>query len=164
MKNRAKLREVPLTSEQRFSLMTRKFEEINFLEENRAEVYRRLTEEEHVLYDDTLEVISKLRKNYKLAIVSNMYGISGERIRKLFPNFLNNFDVITFSAEIGIVKPDLQIFLHTLGEFNKNGEKIKPIEVVMIGDKVDKDVMPPRVLGMNSRLISRNFQKLEDVV
>ena len=47
---------------------------------------------------------------------------------------------------------------------NNNGSDIKLGEVIMIGDKEDKDIEPALKLGMQARIIDRKFQKLEDVI
>jgi len=99
-----------------------------------------------------------------------MYGITANRIRELFPDFLNMFDVVTLSAEIGLKKPNPEIFLRTLQmlngycKLNGNHQDILPEEVMMVGDKQDKDVDPAIALGMQAKLIDRNTQNLNDVL
>ena len=153
-----------LTKKQHVSLLTRNFEDADIPEEHRQEIYDLLMNENHYLYEDTEKLIYELKQDYKLAIVSNMYGISGERIRGLFPDFLSQFDFVTFSAEAGLKKPDPKIFYHTLDRLNGQYKAMESNEVMMIGDKLDKDVEPPLRLGMQARLIDRSKQNLGDVI
>jgi HAD superfamily hydrolase (TIGR01549 family) len=125
----------------------------------------KLTNADHWLYEDSMEVISSLKPDYKLAIVSNMYDITARRVRQLFPQFLSKFDMLAFSAEVGLRKPDPQIFLYALRRLNKiHGTDILPNEVVMVGDNMDKDVGPANEAGMYADLIDRDSQGLLEVV
>ncbi len=132
----------------------------------RDEIYKRLLSVKLDLYPDTEEMISRLKKeNVTLAIVSNLYCLTPDLIRNLFPNLIRQFDVTTFSSEVGIKKPDARIFRHTLGILNeKMGLNLLPSEVVMIGDDFNCDISPALSLGMRARLIDRTKQGLEDVI
>ena len=79
------------------------------------------------LYPDSQEIITRLKGENKLAIVSNVYPITPQRIRSLFPDILSQFDVITFSSEVGMRKPNLEIFKYTFERLNRlNGKRILP--------------------------------------
>lgn len=146
-----------VTKEQERLLLIKKFENVPL--NNKDVVYSSLLETNLFIYPDSEEVISNLKSKYKLAIISDMYDVTVQRIRKLFPKFLNNFDVLTFSSEVGIKKPDPEIFLYTCNKLN-----ICPQDVIMIGDNQDKDIDPAFALGMQARLINREKQTLEDVI
>jgi len=147
-------------------LLVKKLEDVDALQKDKVETASMLKDSTHWLYPESKKVISELKPNYKLAIISNIYDISAQKINELFPNFLQNFDVITFSSEIGLKKPDTKIFTYTLDKLNRiYNENISPKEVVMIGDKQNKDIDPPLALGMNAILINRdNGSTLEDVI
>ena len=147
-------------------LLTNKFETANIAEDYREEIRFMLQDATHWLYSESQKIISELRSEHKLAIISNIYDISAKKIRESFPNFLDNFDVITFSSDIGLKKPDPKIFTYTLNILNRvYNTNILPKEVVMVGDKQDKDIDPPISLGMNAILINRNNgSTLEDVI
>ena len=149
-----------------YELLTNKLEDIDISEEYKKEVAIMLREATHWLYPESQKVISELKPGYKLAIISNIYDITAQKVRDLFPEFLQNFDVITFSSEIGLRKPDPRIFTYTLNKLNKIFDiNIYPREVIMVGDKQDKDVIPAQFLGMNAILINRNNgSTLEDVL
>ncbi len=147
-------------------LLIDKLEDTSLPEANKGEVAFMLGEATHWLYPESQKLISELKPEYKLAIISNIYDISAQKINELFPNFLQNFDVITLSSEVGLKKPDPRIFTYTLNKLNKVcNTYIQPNEVVMVGDKQDKDIDPPIALGMNAILINRdNGSTLEDVL
>jgi HAD superfamily hydrolase (TIGR01549 family) len=147
-------------------LLLNKFKDANIPENSKEEIQSMLQESTHWLYPESQKLISKLKSKYKLAIISNIYDISAQKIRELFSNFLGSFDVITFSSDIGLKKPDPRIFTYTLNKLNNVlNTTIDSREVVMVGDKQDKDVDPPISLGMNAILINRdNGSTLEDVI
>jgi len=147
-------------------LLLNKFEDAHIAEDCREEIRPMLQEAIHWLYPESQRSISELKPNYKLGIDSNIYDITAQRVREIFPTFLKNFDVITFSSDIGLKKPEPEIFLYTLGILNQNCKlNILPEEVIMVGDSKDKDVDPALELGMSAILINReNGNNLEDVV
>jgi len=155
-----------LTKEEYYSMMTGEFERVDFSDDKKRKiVYFNLINARHSLFNDTERVINKLRPNYKIAVVSNMYDITAKQIRSLFSDFLRRFDVVTLSAEVGTEKPSPDIFIHTLHKLNKfYNSNIFLSEVMMIGDKQDKDIEPALNLGMQARLIDRNNQNLIDII
>ena len=154
-----------LTDDESSSLLVKKFDDVEMDENRRIEVHERLVNKTHTLYPDSEETISRLkRERYKLAIVSNMDGITAKRVRGLFPDFLNYFDVVTFSAEVGMMKPDTEIFRDTFIKLNSFGLYILLRSIMVVGDKEDKDIIPAKKLGMRARLIDRSKQTLMDVL
>ncbi len=155
-----------LTQDQHYSLFTKKFGEADIPKKYKDLIYSKLMNVKLTIYPDSEEIISNLKKDYKLAIISNMYSITVEKIRKLFPDFLSKFDTLTFSSEVGLRKPNSEIFVYTLDELNKIcRSNIFPREVMMIGDKQDKDIGPALALGMQAKLIDRNKgQTLVDLI
>ncbi len=118
------------------------------------------------IFEDSLDVLKKLKEeNYKLCLISNTYPITPSRCRESFEEILSYFDVITFSSEIGIKKPDESIFKFTLDKLNElSEEKILPEEIIMIGDNEKYDFIPAIKFGMQARLIDRNKQSLVEVI
>ena len=153
-----------LDDNQRDLLLTGKFQDLNISEGLGQRINYMLMNENHRLYSDTEEIISKLKLDYKLAIISNMFDIASGRIRESFPNFLSQFDVVTFSSEVGLKKPDLEIFRYTLSKLNQNNGHINVGEVMMVGDKEDKDIVPAVNLGMRAGIIDRSKQNLGDII
>ncbi len=148
------------------ALFTRPFHNVEFNDGDRKRAYKALSETKIDFYQDSKEVLSNLRKEgYKLALVSNMYEITAKLIRKSFPEFINMFDFLAISSEIGVMKPDLKIFDYTLNNINNNLEnKISPDQCVMIGDSLDYDYYPAIKFGMQVKFIDRKKQNLSDIL
>lgn len=157
---------VSLTPRENKALSTGKFYKAHISKEYKDKLHYKLSHSRHALYPDSYDMIKGLKEaGYKLAIVSNIYDVTTKRIRKEFKDFLKFFDVITFSAEVGMMKPNSEIFAHTLNKLNKKyKENILPEEIVMIGDSFKNDIEPARNLGMKAKHINRNQEKLEDII
>jgi len=99
------------------------------------------------VFPDTIDVLKKLKKKYKLAIISNS---AGEEARMALEKFGMDkfFDYIILSCEVELAKPDPRIFQLILDHFDVNGE-----ECVMIGDNLEADIIPARTLGMRGILV-----------
>ena len=102
------------------------------------------------LYSHTLaetrksrEVLLRLQKDYPMVLVSNFYG----NIQTVLQEFgLDGiFSQIIESAVVGVRKPDPRIF--TLGV---EALGLKPEEVVVVGDSIDKDIIPAREAGCHT--------------
>jgi HAD superfamily hydrolase (TIGR01549 family) len=148
-----------ITQKEHEALLTKKFNEVGIGKERRDLIGFELSIAQLNLYPDSESVINNLKANYQLAIISNIYEMTSQRIKKLFPSFLKKFDFITWSCEVGVRKPNQAIFKYTLNKLN-----LFPNEVIMIGDSYDKDVAPALNLGMQAKLINRTKQNLDDVV
>ncbi|MEK6913789.1 MAG: HAD-IA family hydrolase [Nanoarchaeota archaeon] len=155
-----------LTKEQRNKLLiARNLESLELGEYRTRTLHNALDSTRFTIYDDTREILKKLKsENSKLALISNVYCTTNKKVRKLFPEFIGLFDVVTFSSEIGFKKPDLEIFSYTLKKINEFGEQIISSEVVMIGNSQEEDINPALSLGMQARLIDRTKQNLKDVI
>ena len=95
------------------------------------------------LYVDTPKVLEILKKKYHLGIIANQKLGTEQRLTDL--GIRDYFDVIISSAEAGVSKPDLQIFKLALSEAG-----CMPEESYMIGDRLDNDIEPAAMLGMNT--------------
>ena len=102
------------------------------------------------LYPDTEEVLTGLGEKYKIGIIANqMYGTE-ERLEAFGIRHL--IDVVVASAEEGVEKPDSRIFEIA---FERAG--CTPDEAVMIGDRIDNDIVPAKKLGMKTIWIKQGF-------
>lgn len=97
---------------------------------------------------DCLSTIRRLRKEYRLAIVSNFVypPVFHEILRKLKLSAL--FDAIIVSGEVGYVKPHRRIFTRALTSLRS-----KPSDAVMIGDELYADIYGAGRLGMKTILV-----------
>ena len=105
------------------------------------------------LYDETLETLNELKKKRKIiALITNVDSYAHNKIMVLFPK--DFFDYIIASHEIGIRKPDKRIFLKLIEKFD-----VKPEEILMVGDSIEMDIKPAKLLGWKTALINRDKKK-----
>lgn len=117
-------------------------ENINLLMEIRDKA-----EAETKLYLHTIPLLKQLRKQgYKTGLISNSSVFAIEKIRQK-TDLLEYIDYPLFSFDVGVIKPNLKFFTKML-----DISKCKPEEVIMIGDKLNDDVIPPKKIGINSIL------------
>ncbi|MBR6152631.1 MAG: HAD family hydrolase [Lachnospiraceae bacterium] len=110
------------------------------------------------LYDATKSVISGLHRNYKLGIIANQTLGTRERIDHW--GIGKYFDVVMASAEAGCAKPDLKIFEMALQKANCD-----PKDAIMIGDRLDNDIIPAKKLGMKTVWVRQGYaiyQSIDD--
>ena len=91
---------------------------------------------------------------FRLGILSNMgFGVL-DYMRPRFP-WLDQFDYLTFSCELGVVKPDPAIYLHTVKKLH-----VAPDEALFI-DNLEKNISGAEAVGMHAALF-QNVQQLQD--
>ena len=113
-------------------------------------------EEDEFLYSDTVKCLEFLGIKYKLGVIANQsFGTKG-RLRQY--GILKYIDLIVASAEEGIAKPDRRIFEIALKRAN-----CLPKNSVMIGDRIDNDIVPANLLGMKTIWIKNGFGKYWDI-
>ena len=89
------------------------------------------------------EVLLSLKKQYPMVLVSNFYGNIATVLQEFKLDGI--FDTIIESAVVGVRKPDPQIF--TLGV---EALGMQPDEVVVVGDSMDKDIIPASKAGCHT--------------
>lgn len=104
------------------------------------------------VYPEAEECLSKLSKKYKIGIIANQTFGSKERLEKM--GLLKYINLVVTSAEEGVAKPDLRIFQIALDRAN-----CKPEEAVMVGDRIDNDIVPANKVGMKTIWIKQGFGK-----
>ncbi|MBP1584162.1 MAG: HAD family hydrolase [Lachnospiraceae bacterium] len=110
------------------------------------------------LYDAAPDVLRSLHGKYKLGIIANQSLGTRERIDNW--GIGKYFDVVMASAEAGCYKPDPAIFTMAL---EKAG--CRPEDAVMIGDRLDNDIIPAKKLGMKTVWVRQGYaiyQKIDD--
>ena len=110
------------------------------------------------LYDATHRVLSGLYGKYKLGIIANQSLGTQERIDNW--GIGHYFDVVMASAEAGCAKPDPKIFTRALQKANCEAG-----EAVMIGDRLDNDIIPAKKLGMKTVWVRQAYaiyQSIDD--
>lgn len=100
--------------------------------------------EDELLYSSCTDVLETLKhRNYRLGVIANQVPGTEQRLAKR--NILKYFDVVAASAELGMEKPDPAIFLWALRKAH-----CEPSNAVMVGDRIDNDILPAKALGMKT--------------
>lgn len=86
------------------------------------------------------EVLIRLKEHHPMVLVSNFYGNIATVLKEFQLDGI--FQTIIESAVVGIRKPDPRIF--TLGV---EALGLHPEEVVVVGDSIDKDIIPAKTAG-----------------
>ncbi len=132
---------------------------INLLKNIRTKAERKTN-----LYSHTIPILKKLKlQGYKIGLISNStpFSIKHKEIKKL----LKHIDYPLFSFDIKTIKPNLKAYKKIL-----KIAKIKPHETIMVGDKMEDDVKPPRKIGMHSihfkdyNQLKENFKKFAIII
>ena len=95
-------------------------------------------------YSDAHSTLSALvAKGYKLGIIANQKPGTAERLESW--GLRPYFDVIAASAELGHSKPGKEIFIKALELAGCAAG-----ESVMVGDRLDNDMIPAKAIGMKT--------------
>ena len=112
--------------------------------------------EDEVPYSDAQSTLAALiDKGYKLGIIANQKLGTEERLESW--GLHQYFDIIAASAEIGYAKPDKEIF-----EKAFELAKCTAAESVMVGDRLDNDIIPAKVLGIKTVWLKNGLAKYQD--
>jgi len=115
-----------------------------------AEDVVQLRKEHQVLYPETLDVLEALGGDYRLALLTNgAPRIQRDKLEKL--DLEKYFEVVVISGEVGVGKPDPQVFQIVLERLGA-----APGESVMIGDNLLKDVGGGKAVGMRGIWVNRS--------
>jgi putative hydrolase of the HAD superfamily len=109
--------------------------------------YRRLQS----LRDGVPEALEALAGRYRLATLSN----NVVRVRDLLEEYDigRHFSAWGISEEVGSAKPDRRLFDHVLAQAG-----CQPDEALMVGDRLDNDILPAQRLGLRTALITLKNQ------
>lgn len=106
--------------------------------------------EDEILYEEVPKCLEILSAKYKIGIIANQSLGTEERLEK--HKILQYIDLVISSAEEGVAKPDRRIF-----EIALERSKCKPSNAVMIGDRIDNDIIPAKLLRMNTIWVKQGF-------
>jgi len=107
-----------------------------------------------ILIPNVPEVLKYLRKKYKLAVISNSMS-------DVPRHFINStgidkyFEAIVISRDIGIRKPDPEIFNYVLESL-----KIESCEAIHVGDSLEHDVQGAKNAGMKSVWLKNDYEEI----
>jgi len=112
--------------------------------------------EDEIPYPDTVPTLTELKhRGYKLGIIANQNLGAKERLKKW--DLFQYFDVIAISAELGMEKPDLAIFKWALRKAD-----CLPQNAVMVGDRLDNDIVPANKMGMPTIRLVRGIRACQE--
>ena len=101
--------------------------------------------------------IPKIKQaGFRLGILSNMGDGVLDYMRPRFP-WLAQFDHLTWSCELGVVKPDPAIYLHTVKKLN-----VSPDRALFI-DNLQKNIVGAEAVGLHAALFENPEQLQNDL-
>ncbi len=113
--------------------------------------------EDEKLYESAKGILLYLKnKGYHLGIIANQSKGLTDRLRKF--DVFDYFELIISSEDVGLAKPDTKIFQHALERIG-----CTPNQVIMIGDRLDNDIIPAKLVGMNTMWIRHGLSIYQDV-
>ena len=106
--------------------------------------------EDEILYPDAAQCLKTLSQKYKIGIIANQELGTKERLQQ--QGILQYIDLVIASAEEGVAKPDEKIFKIALER-----AACKSGNAIMIGDRIDNDIIPAKNLGFHTIWIKQGF-------
>ncbi len=109
----------------------------------------------HKKNNSIINLARKLKRNYKIAILSNQIIIQDEVMRKI--GLYKSFNLIILSYKSGSAKPELKIYKITLKKL-----KSKPKECIFIDNKKE-NLSPAKKLGIHTILFKNKNKLIKDL-
>ena len=111
--------------------------------------------EDEIPFADAQETLAFLKeRGYHLGIIANQVAGTAQRLEAW--GLLTYFDVVVASAELGVAKPNSLIFEKALEMAG-----CQPQRSVMVGDRLDNDILPAKTLGMKTVWIRNGLSKYQ---
>ena len=107
-------------------------------------------------YPEAESILNVLRDHYSLGIIANQLPGLAQRLQDYHLD--SYFDLLVSSAEVGIAKPDIRIFEYALSHAG-----CKPEEAMMIGDRLDNDIIPAATIGMQTMWVQQGLYRRADL-
>ncbi len=107
-------------------------------------------------YPEAAQVLSQLKKKYRLGIIANQPLNTRKRMEEW--QLAEYFDLMLISAEVGFSKPHPIIFKEALYKAQISAEKC-----VMIGDKLTNDIAPAKALGFKTVWVRQEWGGLQTI-
>ena len=95
------------------------------------------------LYEDAIPCLESLRERYRLGVIANQPGEVRTAMRR--DGLEPFFEVWGVSDELGVGKPDPRLF-----ELAVRTARVTATAAVMVGDRLDYDVRPAKLVGMRA--------------
>jgi putative hydrolase of the HAD superfamily len=101
------------------------------------------------LHADVLACLEGLREaGYRLGVIANQPTAVRDAMQR--DGLVPFFEVWGVSDDLGLQKPDPALFVHAL-----TTASVEPSRAVMVGDRLDYDVRPPKAAGMRTVWVLR---------
>lgn len=104
-------------------------------------------------YKDTISSLKKLKKDYKIVLISNTDSFSLKSVMEKY-EMKSLFDLINLSCQRGMLKSDPKMFEYALKKL-----KLEKDEVIMVGDSIPSDIRGAKKAGIKPILIDRNNRR-----
>ena len=104
---------------------------------------------------EIINLMRSLRKTHKIGLISNAWD--GMRQWITDEKFLDAFDELIISAELGIAKPDARIFQYALEKLG-----VEAGQAIFVDD-VEKNINASQALGMHGILFQTGSQCLAEI-
>lgn len=124
------------------------------------EIQRKAVDDWHHLYlganhplPGIAAVIEQLRGDYRLGIIANQPGLALDELEK--HDLKHLFDHIIISDLVGYHKPDVRIFEEAMRRTGAD-----PKNSIMVGDRIDNDIRPAKMLGMKTVWLDQDFRTI----
>lgn len=108
--------------------------------------------EYEVLYKDAEVCLKKLSSKYKIGVIANQSLGTADRLEQF--GILKYIELVVAPAEEGVAKPNREIF-----EIALNRAGCRPEQAIMIGDRIDNDIVPAKKFGMKTIWVKQGFGK-----
>ena len=108
-------------------------------------------------YEGSRNLLNTLRENgVKVGVLSNQGKFTKDILET--HNFYDLCDFIFLSEEMGVMKPSQEFFDYAI-----DAAGVDPIEMVYFGDRIDHDVIPSQLAGMQSALVHQGPHRLQEL-
>ena len=112
-----------------------------------AHIYRAISRHRLQLYPDVKRVLNELQAKYRLALISDAQSCYAlPEIRAV--GLEGYFDPVVISSHYGFRKPDPRLFQRSLDKL-----KLKPAEVIWVGNDMFRDIHGAKQVGIKSIFI-----------
>ena len=105
-------------------------------------------------YEGAEQTLRTLSSRYRIGVIANQPAGTEERLVKW--GLMPFISICLSSTEVGLEKPDPAIFQLALSQSG-----CAPEQAVMIGDRLDNDIRPARLLGWKTIRIAQGFARFQ---
>jgi HAD superfamily hydrolase (TIGR01493 family) len=105
-------------------------------------------------FSETIKVLEELKKEYKLAIISNTDNFSLDPVLDKF-DMRKYFDAIVLSYDVGYLKGNTKIFEEAMAKLGIKKKK----DIIMVGDSMESDIAGAVKAKIQGILIDRKERR-----